>query len=222
MFDSGATRAGRKNAMLDDVHTRPKSQALFDKIRADILEGQFAPGHWLKLLDLERRYGARRSEVRSALSSLSERGIVEYSKNRGFSVFQRSPEEVRELTEIIVSLEATAAPSIVERATPQDIEALEVLAHQFDALTEHVNHAQLRLKNYQFHGQLNSLASNTLLSKTVRTLRECSVLGPFNRYASYQGLKESSREHFALLDALRRKDVPTFSRILHDHASHID
>lgn len=208
--------------MLNDLNTRPKSKALFDAIRADILEGHFAPGHWLKLAELESRYTAGRSEVRSALSSLAERGIVEYSENRGFRVFHRSPEEVRDITEMIVVLEAAAAPSIVERATEQDIAELAALANNFEEISMRGRHAELRLANYRFHERLNALATNTSLAATVRNLRECCITGRFSRYANFEGLMESSREHQAIVQALREKDLPTFARLLREHGSHVD
>lgn len=216
------TKRQTRKRMLTEVHTRPKSKALFDAIRADILEGHFAPGHWLKLAELENRYSAGRSEVRSALSSLAERGIVEYSENRGFRVFQRSPEEVRDITEMIVVLETAAAPSILERASSRDIAELEELARNFEEISMRGRHAELRLANYRFHERLNSLAANTFLASTVRNLRECCITGPFTRYANFQGLMESSREHHAIVEALRAKDLSQFVRLLREHGSHVD
>ncbi|HET6630177.1 MAG TPA: GntR family transcriptional regulator [Woeseiaceae bacterium] len=202
------------------MHTRPKSRALFEAIREHILEGRYLPGQWLKQAELESTYGASRSDVRSALSSLSERGIVEYSRNRGFRVFNREPREIRDIIEMIVVLEAAAARSILGNASASDIEELEHLARKFDDLTEKGSHAELRLTNYRFHDQLNALCGNRIMADTIRHLRECCVSGPFERYTTFEGLRASSREHFEIIDALQSGDARKLKDLLRRHTTH--
>tara|TARA_B100001939_G_scaffold300374_1_gene276295 strand:- start:6702 stop:7325 length:624 start_codon:yes stop_codon:yes gene_type:complete len=203
-----------------EVNTRPKSTALYERIRKHILEGQYFPGQWLKQADLEESYNASRSEVRAALSTLAERGIVEYIKNRGFRIFNRSPEEIREIVEMIVVLEAAAAPGIVKNATDKDIDELEKLAQKFDSLIISASHAELRLTNYRFHDMLNSLCGNNLMAQTIRNLRECCVSGPFQRYTTFSGLQESSCEHFDIVSAVRKRDAGALESLLRQHATH--
>ncbi len=203
-----------------EVNTRPKSKALYDRIREHILEGQYFPGQWLKQAELESSYDASRSEVRAALSSLSERGIVQYVKNRGFRIFNRAPEEIQEIVEMIVVLESAAAQSIIVKSEPQDIAELEELAHKFDSLISTASHAELRLTNYRFHDKLNSLCGNKLIAQTIRNLRECCVSGPFERYTTFSGLQESSREHFDIIAAIKSQDNDKLENLLRQHATH--
>lgn len=203
-----------------EVHTRPKSKDLFDRIREHILQGHYFPGQWLKQVELESHYNASRSEVRSALSSLSERGIVEYVKNRGFRVFNRSPEEIGEIVEMITVLEGAAVHTIVNKATDEDIAELEALAERFDSLITQGSHADLRLANYRFHDKLNSLCGNKLMAQTVRHLRECCVSGPFARYTTFDGLNESSKEHYEIIALLKQKDTAKLESLLRQHTTH--
>ena len=202
-----------------EVHTRPKSKDLFDHIREHILQGHYFPGQWLKQAELETFYQASRSEVRAALSSLSERGIVEYVKNRGFRVFNRSPEEIREIVEMITVLEGVAAHTIVDTATKEDIAALKDLADQFENLITSGSHAELRLTNYRFHDKLNSLCGNRLMAQTIRHLRECCVSGPFERYTTFDGLKASSKEHYQIIKLLKTRDAKALEKLLKQHSS---
>lgn len=204
----------------DHSHTRRKSKPLFDRIRANLLEGHFAPGQWLKQAELEERYQASRSEVRAALSSLAEKGLVEYNRNRGFRVFERSPKDVQEIVQMITVLEAAAAPSMVENVTRVQIGELTALAEAFDALIASGSHAELRLLNYRFHSQLNGLNANKLIARTIQNLRECCISGPFGRYTTYEGLQASSREHFAIISALKAKNTAALRSLLIEHGSH--
>lgn len=202
-----------------EVHTRPKSKGLFDRIRQHILEGRYFPGQWLKSTELEAFYNASRSEVRAALSSLSERGIVEYVKNRGFRVFDRSQEEIDEIVEMITLLEGATAETIVARATKKDIGTLEKLADEFEDLITAGRHADLRLANYRFHNKLNSLSGNKLMTQTIGHLRECCVSGPFARYTTFDGLKASSREHYKIIELIKSKDSEGLQSLLKKHSA---
>jgi DNA-binding GntR family transcriptional regulator len=193
---------------------------LLDRIRADILEGRYFPGQWLKQAELEQAYDATRADVRGALSLLAERGLVEYAKNQGFRVHDRSPEEIQEIVDMIVALEAAAVPRIIQNATPADISRLRQLAHAFDEKTRTGRHVELRLLNFQFHNALNVLCGNQRMATTIQTLRECCTAGPFLRYQSFDGTQESSREHFAIIDAIETRDVDRLAQLMRQHTTH--
>lgn len=206
--------------LIDDFHTRPKSQALFEHVRARILEGHHAPGQWLKQADLEAQYSASRSEVRAVLSSLAERGVVEYIKNRGFRVYERSAEEIDEISEMIAALEGAAAAKITANATQENLNTMQELAQRFENLIRSGSLAELRIANYRFHGALIALAGNKLIARTVSNLRECCASGPENRYGTFDGLQKSNNEHHAIIEAVRDRDAVRLEELLRAHALH--
>lgn len=205
--------------MNDDISTRPKSQALFGQVRARILEGHHPPGQWLKQADLEAQYGATRSEVRAVLSSLAERGIVEYVRNRGFRVYARTESEIADIVEMIVALEGAAARHIAERADPDSIAELEQCADEFERLIRSGNLADLRIANYRFHERVIALCGNARLARTVRNLRECCASGPEARYATFDGLQQSNREHHDIIAAIRAGDAGGLETLMRAHAT---
>ena len=205
---------------MTDGYTRPKSKALFDHIRMDILRGKHTAGKWLKQIELEEQYNATRSDVRAALSSLAERGIVEYVRNRGYRIFDRRPEEIQDIVEMIVVLEAACATAIVERATDKDIEELTALANDFNNLIESGDLAHLRLSNYHFHARLNALTSNQRMANEIRNLRECCAVIPFARYTTFEGLKESNKEHFEIIEAVKQRNAKLLASLIKKHTTH--
>lgn len=206
---------------MNEVHTRPKSKPVFDKIRADIVEGKFHAGQWLKQADLESRYHASRSEVRAALSTLAERGMVEYVKNRGFRIFSYSEDELNEITELLEILEVAAVPGMIQRATPAAIDELQEIALRFERGIASSNAAQLRLINYEFHQKLNRLCPNRLIARNIQSLRESFISTPFDRYMTYDGLKAASAEHLEIVSLLESGDEDALRRLIKAHVSNI-
>lgn len=219
MLNGKSTPSPKGQLLIQEVHTRPKSQALFEHIRAKILGGQHPAGQWLKQADLENEYGATRSEVRGALSSLAERGIVEYVKNRGFRVFSRTEEEIDEIAEMILALELAVAPQIVSNATADDIAALKKSAAYFEEMMRTGRQADLRVANYGFHGTVIDLCKNKLIAQTVKHLRECCASGPEVNYMTIAGLNKSNSEHYAIIDAIVTKDNDRLISQFTEHSS---
>jgi DNA-binding GntR family transcriptional regulator len=92
-----------------------RSNAVFDRLRADLLAGRLAPGSKLKLAVLGSRYAASLSVVREALSRLAEQGLVVANPQRGFSVVPLSPEDLTDLTTTRIDVETLAARRSAER-----------------------------------------------------------------------------------------------------------
>jgi DNA-binding GntR family transcriptional regulator len=92
-----------------------RSNAVFDRLRADLLAGRLEPGSKLKLAVLGARYEASLSVVREALSRLAEQGLVVAHPHRGFNVVALSPEDLIDLTETRIDLETLAARRSAER-----------------------------------------------------------------------------------------------------------
>lgn len=205
--------------VIQEIHTRPKSQALFESIRAKILSGQHPAGQWLKQADLESEYGATRSEVRGALSSLAERGVVEYVKNRGFRVFSRTEEEINEIAEMILALELAVAEQIIQNATSEDVEALRQNAADFEEVMRSGRQADLRVANYGFHGVVIDLCGNKLIARTVKHLRECCASGPEVNYLTMDGLNKSNAEHYEIIAAIEAKDSAELTACFNKHSS---
>src|SRR5262245_54862877 len=86
-----------------------RSNAVFDRLRADLLAGRLQPGSKLKLAVLGARYAASLSVVREALSRLAEQGLVVAHPQRGFSVVALSPDDLTDLTNTRIDVETLAA-----------------------------------------------------------------------------------------------------------------
>lgn len=96
------------------------SPDIYELLRREIVTGQHQPGAPLIELVLAERYGTSRTPVREALRRLEQDGLVERG-DRGMRVRSRSPEEILEIYEARIALEATAAAGAAERRTEFDL-----------------------------------------------------------------------------------------------------
>lgn len=93
---------------------------VYDRLRAEIVAGAFEAGAPLVELTLADRYGTSRTPVREGLRRLEQDGLVERG-DRGMRVRTRSPEEILEIYEARISLEATAASGAAQRHSEFDL-----------------------------------------------------------------------------------------------------
>ena len=74
------------------------ASSVYERLRSDILRGELAPGHKLRIEFVSERYAAGGSPVREALNRLSADGLVSRRDQRGFYVAAASAEDLVELT----------------------------------------------------------------------------------------------------------------------------
>jgi DNA-binding GntR family transcriptional regulator len=89
--------------------------ALAGALRREILDGELAPGAWLRERELCEAYGVARHSLRAALRTLAAEGLVRIEPHRGARVAQLSGDDVRWLYELRAALELEAAHLALER-----------------------------------------------------------------------------------------------------------
>src|SRR2546428_12854999 len=84
------------------------STAIYGKLRSDVLEAYWQPGQKLSIQLLRGRYASGATPIREALNRLTVEGLVRYNEQRGFMVAEASEEELRDLVQNRMALEAIA------------------------------------------------------------------------------------------------------------------
>lgn len=87
----------------------------FERLRGDILSGEWQPAERLRIQVLCERYRVGGSAVREALSRLITEGLVEVEDQRGFNVAPVSRAELMDLTQTRVRVEQMALRLALER-----------------------------------------------------------------------------------------------------------
>lgn len=190
---------------------------LIRRIRNDIKFGSFSHGEWLKLIDLQQRYGATQFDIRKALGELKSQRLVEHRANQGFRVATPDPVERDQLYFVRTAIERSAAALVVERASAEDLLALERLATAFDRSVDSEGRQHQAATNAAFHDYFFAITGNPVLVDTVQSLRERSHFGTTGRWRSGPGLRASGAEHRLMIEAIGRRDTDALDRIIVGH-----
>ncbi|MEQ8445160.1 MAG: GntR family transcriptional regulator [Pelagibacterium sp.] len=189
------------------------------RLRSDIILGVFRPGEWLRQVDLQDRLGCSRFAVRQALSELALAQVVEHVPNRGFRVAAPSTTIRSEITDVRLMLELPAATEIVAVATARHIAVVRDAAHAFDAAIEDASFQRLRQINHEFHRALLEPIANETLANLINELRERDLPGDWSSWTSPSGVRQSSRDHLEMVEALEARNAENLQAIIRRHVT---
>jgi DNA-binding GntR family transcriptional regulator len=192
-------------------------EGLIERIRSDIRLGVFEFGQPLRLIDLQNKYSASQFLARQALVRLQSLKVVEHRQNSGFRVCEQDSAGPSNLRFVRLTLERSAGPLVVARATPDTIMALRALAGDFAASIEGGKREEINAANIEFHRRLYRTAGNPLMTGMIDDLRAQSYIGTTGRWRSREGLLASSAEHYAMVDAIERKDPTDLDHLIFRH-----
>ncbi|HEY0122894.1 MAG TPA: GntR family transcriptional regulator [Rhizobium sp.] len=184
-----------------------------DLILQDILGGLLPPGTWLKQIDLEKRYGCTRPEVRRALDRLAQKRLVEHVPNRGYHVYEPDGRRAVEVSDIRVILETAIADKIVANASPDSIRTLRALAKHFDEMILLGTMLELYEANLAFHRELLTLGGNKELVDLITEIRQRTSSAPVSQWRTRARVEQSGREHHLMIDAIEKGDIEELKRL---------
>jgi GntR family transcriptional regulator, carbon starvation induced regulator len=93
-------------AKLDNPDTASLSDRAFDEIKSQLISGGIRPGEKLNMVEFSRRIGVSQGAVREALSRLQAEGLVLVEQNRGYRAAPISEQELREITDARILIDA--------------------------------------------------------------------------------------------------------------------
>jgi DNA-binding GntR family transcriptional regulator len=186
-------------------------------LRDAILNGEIAPGEWIRQAELADRLGASRLPVREALRMLQAEGLTDYEANRGSRVPKLGMHEVEVIYQMRERLEPLALAESIPYLTPDQLAQLAALQDRIEAGLGDVQ--QFVRLDREFHlltyagcpiSQLH--ASIVRMWNTTQHYRRAFVTltGPSRQWVI-------TAEHRLLLDAITRHDTVDAERYLSGH-----
>lgn len=191
------------------------SSKIYDRIREDILSGDLAPGAALAELAMADRYGTSRTPIREALRRLEQDGLVERA-DRGMRVRVRSQEEILEIYDVRVSLEATAARWAADRRTELDLARLR-RAHERMQQVDATDGARMAESNRRFHETLWMASHNGALIDLLRHLSAHLTRYPETTLTWKGRWAAVLAEHSHLIEAIEQRDTAKAGSVAEEH-----
>lgn len=197
--------------------TAAPSGSTYALIRDAILEGVYAPGAPLVELSLAKQYGVSRTPIREALTRLEQDGLVVRGV-RGLVVRERSPEEILDIYEARLVLEAAVVKAAAGRHTQLDRVRIENAVRECDATTGHPD--KMVAANDAFHRAIWRSGHNEAFIGLLEQLRMHLVRYP-GTTISYPGRwEESLEEHRKIAKAILERDSEKAAMLAREHFEH--
>ncbi len=191
------------------AETPPKSDTgqgrdAYDRLIAEIRQGQLRPGDRLTETDLAERLGISRTPVREAIRLLESDGLVDHQPRAGARIRRLDLAEVTELYEMRAVLEGTAARFAARAAYDSELAELDAINAEMAAAAndpERLYHA-----NRQFHGVLLNAARNRFLWRSVEAVQKTLLILGRSTMEAADRAQAAVDEHGLILRALHAHD----------------
>ncbi len=171
------------------------------QLHLDILSGAIGPGTVFSVPALSRALGISTTPVREALLRLTADGLLQPIRNRGFRVVDPTLDELRDLFEVRVQLEATAFVKLVQAGASEAAE-LTSRADDIARAVESGDVAGYLAADRAFHAELLTRAGNPILTQIVLKLRDKMRLYGIQSVAGRARQVESVAEHYRIVDCV--------------------
>lgn len=188
---------------------------VYVKLREEIVSGSLAAGAPLVEGAVAARYGMSRTPVREALRRLQQDGLVERA-DRGMRVRARSPEEILEIYEVRIVLEAEAARGAAEHATRLDLMRITGALDRMRA-AEPTDAGAMAATNRTFHEAIWAASHNGTLVDLLTRLHSHLTRYPATTLTSPGRWETVLTDHAAMLAAIETRDGEAAGRLAREH-----
>lgn len=202
----------------------PVYARVHERLREDILAGEYQAGERLKIKDIARRYGVSPVPVREAFQRLEGEGLVEIEPNRGARVRRVDLRFIHNMYDIRIAVDGMLVRKATERMTQQTLDTIRTAVEVYEksvALEE-------TLESFEWNRQLHEA-----VLEAARNEEAMAIMG--YRWGLIECLRATFRsgpgrveriieEHRMLLAALEKGDAGEAERIakLHCENARID
>lgn len=190
-------------------------------IAARIVSGETPPGEVLTVPTLAGDFGVSATPVREAMLNLARRGFLRPIRNRGFQVTEVSADELHQLTEVRLLLEAPPMRWVAGAVDGALAKELRELADRIVAAGRARRFEEYLEADTAFHLRVLAVTGNQKLVDTVRELRQQTRLVGLVRLADADALVPTALEHAELVDLLVAGDGEGAEALMRRHLGHV-
>ncbi|KJL31942.1 putative HTH-type transcriptional regulator YdfH [Microbacterium azadirachtae] len=190
-------------------------------IAARIVSGETPPGEVLTVPTLAGDFGVSATPVREAMLNLARRGFLRPIRNRGFQVTEVSADELHQLTEVRLLLEAPPMRRVAGEVDGALAKELRELADRIVAAGRARRFEEYLEADTAFHLRVLAVTGNQKLVDTVRELRQQTRLVGLVRLADADALVPTALEHAELVDLLVAGDGEGAEALMRRHLGHV-
>lgn len=184
--------------------SRTDAQTVYLELRTQIVSGALPPGSPLREAAVAGRFGVSRTPVREALRRLEQDRLL-VPGARGMEVRATGPQEVIQVYDMRILLEAEAASQAARSRTVADLIQLEGLLAR-DRSLDGPDDATRSRTNLEFHAAMWEATHNAVLIDLMQRLTIHLVAVPHSTLSVAGRWAQSLDEHAQMIEAVRDQD----------------
>jgi DNA-binding GntR family transcriptional regulator len=200
--------------------SQSQADIAYRRIKRAVLEGALAPGTQAAEQQIAVRLGMSRTPVHQAIVRLEQECWLELSPRRGIYIAPIDPDEMREIYQILMALEGTAAADLARRprAAKDGVdEALVAANAECVAALEAGDLPAWAEADHRFHTALVENSSNARLVQLVESVAEQAHRARLLTVRLRPLPVNSNADHQAIIAAIQGRKPGTARRALEAH-----
>ena len=203
--------------VLEQPNSQNLHEAIFQKLRLLLVEGNIAPGSKLNERELAESLHVSRTPIREAIRRLAADGLVELIANRGAIAVQLSLADVIHTFDVIADLEGFSGELAAKNISDAALSELEALQYEMMASYARRDLSTYYKLNLRIHHLINQAANNPVLTKLFSQVN--TRIEALRFRSNQDGVKweKAVEEHQEMLDALKARDPARMRKIMMTH-----
>lgn len=207
-----------KRAKAAEQSGMTRSEWAYSQIRERILENIYEPGYQALEQEIAEQLGVSRTPMREALIRLSQEGLVELIPRRGFRVVPVVASDMKEIYDVLTSLESMAAELLAQRGpSEEELAEMEQATNDMESALERDDLEAWAAADERYHKSLIELCGNQRLAALTNTVRDQGRRARMVTLRLRPKPTASTQEHREVLDAIRKRDVVRAREMHYQH-----
>lgn len=190
----------------------------YTQLKEQILNDEMPAGYQATEQVISETLNMSRTPLREALIRLEKEGLVELRPRHGMRVLPISVEDMKEIYEVLIALESTAAGLVAARGL--DDKRLKSLEKAVEDMDKALNANKLEAwaqADKRFHSLLVEFCGNARIKSLVDTYMDQSHRCRLLTLKLRPKPTKSNRDHEAVVNAIRKRDAEGARRIHRNH-----
>lgn len=208
-----------ENIFNEKKGSKSLTSMIFEKIREDILVGEYISGEKIVEAKLAEEFGVSRTPVREALKQLELDGLVDNIPNRGVIVKGISKQDIDDIFAIRIAIEGIAAKWAIERMEESDLEKMKEIFELMEFYTFKKDVDKIAELNTKFHEIIYNATKSRYLEHVLTDFQFFMKTTRYKSLSSPGRMESTLEEHREVLDAFMHKDIDRAVKAILEHIS---
>jgi DNA-binding GntR family transcriptional regulator len=180
-------------------------EAAYAALKTAIRDSVFPPGYQASAGELALRLGVSRTPVHEAALRLQEEGLVRILPKRGILIRALAPDDIREIYEVLIAIEAAAAENAARLGAAERGALVRALSEATDRMAHRLADGDLAgwgAADADFHRLLIAGCGNSRFLRIIQTVNDQSHRARMLTLRLRPCLPISAEEHGAIIAAI--------------------